>query len=268
MKKALTFLVVLASAAAARAQPAPRELRVIAHVDMRSSDTSPACADAAGHALAPMPQASAMDTVRVIGAGVIRTETGRTVNQRFETDPLIVIRRTDGDVILDAGQSTYFRTPPAPSIDPAKLPQDLLVRARSIVRFTRTNDVDLVAGINAQRILFAFDVPCASGTVASVETSGELWLADQLADYDFTVGQPDFLGTILSGGALVSIGRPRGFLMKCVVRGGMIGANEFTMTVTSIQEEPLQPDLFEPPPGYVERKIGGLAPYTPAAGVR
>jgi hypothetical protein len=74
-----------------------------------------------------------------------------------------------------------------------------------------------------------------------------VWVADKFSTYKI-------MGTDMAGAAIHGAG---GFPLRTIIRGGIVGPSEADVTVTSVAEEPFQPELFDPPPDYKERSIPG-----------
>ncbi len=228
MKHAVAFLALFLAARAASGQS---ELRFASHLEIHGAN-----ADATGAATA----VSATDVVTVVSERGTRTESHQTVPAGFNST---VIQRSDGTIILDEGVKAYFKTPPF-AANPAPIPQ-------IDVSYTRTGEFTTIAGIRAERVSFTIKtvIPTPAGGQATIETTGDVWPTDQFSTYKIIgVGAGRCVGAAIHGA---------GFPLRTIIRGGMVGPNELDVTVTSVAEEPFQPELFDPPPDYKERSIPG-----------
>ena len=223
MKYAIGVLVLFLGARVAYGQS---ELRFASHLEIHGVG-----ATASGAATA----VSMADTVTVVSERGTRTESHQTVPAISGS---IVIQRADGTFVLEEREKTYFKTPAFSGSASAP--------AKTETTYSRTGEFAMIAGIRAERVSFKIEteIPTATGAQATVETTGDLWLTDAFSDYK-----------IAGIGQLGAATRPRGFPLRSVLRGGIIGPNEVDVTVTSVAEEPFQPELFDPPPDYKERPI-------------
>jgi hypothetical protein len=181
-----------------------------------------------------------MDAVTVVGDGAVRTETGPS-SQGVPSGAIIVVR-ADSIMAIDVRDKTYVKQP-MPKTDPAGA-------AKRSASYVHTGEFETISGIRAEQVTFKIEmtVPGSGTSPINSEATGELWLTDRFAQY--SAPKP-------AGAAMDPTESPKGFVMKSIMH---IAGNEIETTVTSIKEEPLQPALFEPPPGYTERTL-------PAAGL-
>jgi hypothetical protein len=228
MRSVVAFLALFLGAHVAYGQS---ELRFASHLEIHGVATAVGAATVV----------STADTVTVVSDRGTRTESHQMVPAIVGS---IVIQRADGTFLLDERAKTYFKTPvPAFVTFPALLP-------KRDASYSRTGEFAVIAGIRSERVSFKVtaEIPGTTGTPTVVETTGDVWVADQFSAYT------NKMGSDMAGAAMQGAG---GFPLRTVVRGRIVGPYEIDVTVTSVAEEPFQPELFEPPPDYTERSTPG-----------
>jgi hypothetical protein len=169
----------------------------------------------------------------------------------------VVLSPPAGDiVVLNPAERTYWKL---------SLPgADLFSQLNPQVTSTRTGEFASIAGARAERLTFGvtMTVPVPPGLQlpadfpTTVNVSGEMWVADQIASASKLVGA---LNPLLSMFGLDKVAQ-NGLVVRQVVRSPIFPTYEVETVATEIGEESVPPELFQIPSEYREVPAPQLGP--------
>ncbi len=207
------------------------DVRYTTHTEIRLATEPNKARVAKLAALVPVPEPPA-DTVTYVGADSVRIE------QSSGAARLVVLLRSDGQIVLDPEAQTYVRS------ELGNLLKDAAAAPKTA--FRRTGQFSTVLGMKAERIELTTTVPLPIGPIAGfptvVTTTGELWLADAYRELARGVQKAMSHVTALPAGL-------EGIVLRQVMRSAEFGY-EVESRVTEIVEGPIASDMFTVPAGY------------------
>ena len=218
--------------------PAYADLRVTTHVDVRRVEGTSPGKDPDIAALMQMLMPSG-DAVTFVGTDAIRIEQSR------EGKTVIILLRSDGQMILDPDARTYTRVPQLGNV----LKE---AAAQPSPTFRRTGDFALIHSVRAERVEVTMPVtlpvvpPPGFPTVLTM--TGEVWLSDAFKTYG-----PGLQKALRLTGRLTT--GLEGMALRQTLRSAEFGY-EVESTVTELSDEPIAPAMFSIPEGY--REISGI----------
>ena len=216
------------------------DVRYTTHVDVRRVEGS---SPGKGPDIAAVMQMlmPAGDTVTFVGTDAIRIEQSR------EGRTVIILLRSDGQMILDPDARTYTRVPELGSV----LKE---AAAQPPPTFRRTGVFALIHGIRAERVEVTMPVtlpvipPPGFPTVLTM--TGEVWLSDAFKTYGPGLQKALGLTSRLPTGL-------EGMVLRQILRSAEFGY-EVESTVTELTDGPIVPAMFSIPEGYREISRTGL----------
>jgi len=258
---AAVILLVLAHAATAQA-----ELRFVMRSEARTAATTDATASNSLMAMGAdmfvkmiFPDGPAVSSY-IVGPRGTRVE----LSQASAGMPAgtVMLSLPDGtSAVLNPSEQTYWTMAGTP-----QLMQGMFAKLKPDVSVTPSGVFDMISGVRAERIAMtvSMTLPIPPGTQLppglepTLKLTTDLWLTDKYREYEAPNGQ-----MIVPG--LPSLGElmPKGFIMKSVLRGSILGAYEIESLVTEIREEAVPAELFEIPKDFkeVESPIRGIKPH-------
>lgn len=256
-KVALAFVVLAVMTEAASAQ----QLTYKTHTRVRTLQSDPIDSrldkiiDEAGRDLRQVVLAPIKDGV----ADFTITISDDAVRIERASDGMVEIVRSDRDTtIVNAAAHTYWSLP-------HRRPTTSLPGLSARLSWKRTSEFDVIAGVQAERIVFEIAMLPADQRIAQMfgepvmfSAQGEVWIAPQYGHYARLAASlaPQAVSLFPPLAELAD----HGAIVRSIIVSELLGPVEIESTVTHILEGTLDASLYDVPAGY--RRV----PAPPAAG--